>query len=116
MTHENNNGIVSAWNTNTTTKGIDKMKKLIIASGLNDRGEVIVKSQTGFGVHGYKSNWRKVQESKKGQFVIVDKKRVYIEVPTKGDWITFDLFDESKVSESGCGVSKWVGETIEIEY
>jgi hypothetical protein len=52
------------------------MNELKVVSGISGRNndEVLVEVKSGFGAHGYKKNWRKVQENKKGKFVIVDKK------------------------------------------
>lgn len=61
--------------------------KLMVLTGLDYFGRVIVlfEDRTKMGSHGYTSSAYKVQSNKKGDFIVVNKKRYYIEVP-QGEW------------------------------
>lgn len=90
-------------------------KQIMVTTGISDRRKdsVFIENEEGFGSHGYIGEWRKVTTNKKGMFVVVNKKRIYITLPV-GE---FKLFDEKgNLSTDGCGVWTWVGETVTIDY
>lgn len=61
--------------------------ELVVLTGKDRSGRVIVmfKDETKLSQYGYTQQFYKVQSNSKGEYVTVNKKRYYIEIP-KGEW------------------------------